>query len=38
VLEKKYGAVLFGGELQLKLFPEKKMKPFEWYQSAAQFE
>ena len=25
---KRYGAVLFKGAAQLKLFPEKKIKPF----------
>jgi len=35
---KSYGAVLFEGAVQLKLFTETKIKPFEYYRSAAQIE
>ena len=35
---KSYGVVLFEGVVQLKLFPETKIKSFEWYGSVAQFE
>jgi len=34
----KYGAVLFEGAIQLKLFLETKIKLFEYNRSAAQFE
>ena len=35
---KKYSAVLFEDEVQLTLFPETRIKSFEKYRSAAQFE
>ena len=35
---KKYGVVPFKGAVQLKLFPETKIKPFEKYHSATQIE
>ena len=33
---KKYGAVLFKGVAQLKLFPETTIKHLEWYHGVAQ--
>jgi len=34
---KTYGVVPFEGVAQLKLFPETKIKSFEWCHSVAQF-
>jgi len=38
VFTKKYGVVLFDGAVQLKLFPETKIKPFKKYCGTAQIE